>query len=66
MREPRVMDELGARVSLAMMYWECAFGVIVWPSMIIGAGALAGGVVKLMGEVESDRDGSDLEMTGWM
>ena len=65
-REPRVMDEPGARAWLAMMYWECAFGVIVWPSIIIGAGGLAGGVAKLTGDVESDRDCCGLGMTGRM
>ena len=64
--EPRVTDEPGARVWLAMMYWDCAFGVIVWPLMVSGAGPLAGGVAEIEGEVESDKDACGLEMTGSM
>ena len=64
--EPRVMDEPGARVWLAMMYWDCAFGVMFWPLMVIGAGPLAGGVAKIEGEVESDGGACGLEMTGNM
>ena len=49
--EPRVIDEPGARVWLAIMYWDFAFGVMVWPLTVIGAKALARGVAKLWGEV---------------
>lgn len=49
--EPRVMDEPGERVWLEMMYWDCAFGVMVSLLMTIGAGALAGGVNAFRVEV---------------
>lgn len=49
--EPRVMDEPGESVWLDMMYWDCAFGVMVLPSTIIGARALAAGVNALRAEV---------------
>ena len=34
-----------------MMYWDCAFGLMVSPSMIIGVEALVGGVNALRAEV---------------
>lgn len=49
--EPSVMEAPGVRVWPEMMYWDWAFGVMVWLSMVIGTGALAGGVGKLKGEV---------------
>lgn len=50
---PRVMGgPFGERVWLDMTYWDCAFGVIVsLLLMMIGAGALVGGVKVLRGEV---------------
>lgn len=48
------MDAPGLRVWLEMTYWDCAFGVMVSPLMVIGAGPLAGGVAKLSGEVVRD------------
>ena len=62
--EPRVMDEPGARVWLAMMYWDCAFGVIVRPLMMIGAGTLAGDGTKFKSEVEGGEGAGGLETTG--
>ena len=64
MPEPRVIEEPGARVWLAMMYWDCAFGVTVWPLTMIGAGALADSGAKLKGEVESSKGAGGLETTG--
>lgn len=49
--EPRVMLEPGARVWPDTMYWDCAFGVMVSLLMMIGAGALAGGMKALSAEV---------------
>lgn len=50
--EPSVMGEPpGERVWLDIMYWDCSFGLMVSPLMMIGAGALAGGVNALRTEV---------------
>ena len=49
--EPRVMLEPGARVWPDTMYWDCAFGVMVSLLMMIGAGALAGGMKALSADV---------------
>ena len=49
--EPSVIDAPGVRVWLEMTYWDCAFGVMVSPLMVIGAGAKAGKVGALRGEV---------------
>lgn len=50
------MDPPGFRVCFEMMYWDCAFGVMVSPSTVIGAGELAGGMAKLRGEVVGDSE----------
>lgn len=49
--EPMVIDEPGLRVWLDMMYSDCEFGMMVSLLMMIGAGALAGGVKALRAEV---------------
>lgn len=49
--EPRVMEEPGERVWLDMMYWDCAFGVMVSPLTMIGGGALASWAKALKAEV---------------
>lgn len=49
--EPRVMEEPGSRVWLEMTYWDWAFGVMVSEPMVSRAGALAGGVGRVRGEV---------------
>lgn len=64
--EPRVMEEPGARVRLAMMYWDCAFGVMVSPLMVIRAAPVVTGVAELRGEVESGKGASESERTGRM
>ena len=48
---PRVMDEPETRVWLEMTYWDCALGVMISLPMVMGAGALAGGVNALRVEV---------------
>lgn len=35
--EPRVMEEPGFKVWLEIMYWDWAFGVMVWSLMVISA-----------------------------
>lgn len=51
--EPRVMEESGFKVWPEIMYWDWAFGVMVWSLMVIGPGAfaLAGAVGKISAEV---------------
>ncbi len=49
--ELRVMEEPGSSVWLEITYWDWAFGVIVLSPMVIGAGALAGGVGRVRGDV---------------
>ena len=51
--EPRVMEEPGFKVWPEIMYWDWAFGVMVWSLMVIGAGAFApvGTVGNIRGEV---------------
>ena len=51
--EPRVMEEPGFKVWPEIMYWDWAFGVMVWSLIVIGAGAFApaGAVGKVSAEV---------------
>ena len=51
--EPRVMEEPGFKVWPEIMYWDWAFGVMVWSLMVIGAGAFApaGAVGNIRAEV---------------
>ena len=51
--EPRVMEEPGFKVWPEIMYWDWAFGVMVWSLMVISAGAFApaGAVGKVSAEV---------------
>ena len=51
---PMVMVEPGVRVWPAMMYWDAAFGVMVWEPIVIGPGWKTGvaGFTRGMGMVE--------------
>ena len=48
-----VLEEPGLKVWSEIMYWDCAFGVMIWSLMVIGARAFApaGAVGKVSAEV---------------
>ena len=50
--EPRVMEEPGASVWPEIMYWDCAFGVMVWSFIVITAGPL--GLVGAVGKANAE------------
>ena len=50
--EPRVIEEPGASVWPEIMYWDCAFGVMVWSLIVITAGPL--GLVGAVGKANAE------------
>ena len=54
--EPRVMEEPGFKVWLEIMYWDWAFGVMVWSLMVISAGAFISAFISadVVGKISAE------------
>ena len=50
------MEEPGFKVWLEIMYWDCAFGVMVWSLMVISAGAFISAFISadVVGKISAE------------